>query len=168
MTIKEIVKLGHPALKAKSEAIKNIDKETLKLIKDLRDTFYNTDGVGLAAPQIGVNKRVIIVDLRDGMEPVILINPTIKRRFGHQESEEGCLSYPGYFGLLDRPKTILVRGLNVQGEEVKLKATELLCIVFCHEIDHLEGIMFCDKAYELYEDEAQDNDYSNEKDGKKE
>jgi peptide deformylase len=155
MAIREIVKLGHPALKAKSEAVKIIDRETLALIKDLKDTFYNTDGVGLAAPQIGVNKRVVIIDLRDGMEPILLINPVIKRRLGHQESEEGCLSYPGYFGFLERPKAVIVKGLNEMGEEVKYKGVDLLSIVFCHEIDHLEGIMFCDKAYEIYEEEAQ-------------
>jgi peptide deformylase len=155
MAIREIVKLGHSALRAKSEMVKNIDKETQDLIKDLKDTFYNTDGVGLAAPQIGVNKRVIIIDLRDGMEPIILINPIIKRRLGYQESEEGCLSYPGHFGFLERPKTVIVKGLNEMGEEVKYKGTELLSIVFCHEIDHLEGIMFCDKAYDMYEEEAE-------------
>lgn len=156
MAIREIVKLGHPALKAKSTEVENIDKEIQKLIQDLKDTFYNTDGIGLAAPQIGVNKRIILIDLRNGMEPILLINPTIKRKLGTQESEEGCLSYPGYFGLLERPKIVVVKGLNENGEEIKYRGTELLCRAFCHEIDHLNGIMFCDRAYELYED-ADDN-----------
>lgn len=153
MAVKEIVKIGHPALKAISDEVKLIDKGILNLIKDLKDTFYNTDGVGLAAPQIGINKRIIIIDLRDGMEPIILINPVIKRKYGSQESEEGCLSYPGYFGILERPKSVIIKGLNVNGEEVKYKGTELLCRVFCHEIDHLNGIMFNDRAYEIYEEE---------------
>lgn len=156
MAIKEILKLGHPGLKAKSEEVKIIDDEIKRLIKDLWDTFYDTDGIGLAAPQIGVNKRVIIVDLRDGMDPIILINPVIKRKFGAQESEEGCLSYPGYYGYLERPKMVIVKGLNEEGEEVKYKGTELLCRALCHEIDHLNGIMFCDKAYELYEEENEE------------
>ena len=166
MTVKEIVKLGHPALKAMSDEVKLIDKEIQDLIKDLKDTFYNTDGVGLAAPQIGKNKRIIIIDLRDGMEPILLINPKIKRKYGSQESEEGCLSYPGYFGFLERPKSVIVKGLNVNGEEVKYRGTELLCRVFCHEIDHLNGIMFNDIAHEMYEDEENQPEEKNKKSGK--
>lgn len=156
MAVKEIVKLGHPALKKKSEEIIEIDNQTKKLIKDLKDTLYSTTGIGLAAPQIGVNKRVIFIDTRNNMEPILLINPVIKRRFGKQESEEGCLSYPGYYGMVERPKSIYVKGFNELGEEVKYKATELLCRVFCHEIDHLNGIMYIDKAYEMYEEVSEE------------
>lgn len=152
MAVKEIVKLGHPALKRISEPVAEIDKEIQKIIKDLKDTFYSTDGIGLAAPQIGVNKRIIMIDLRNGMEPILLINPVIKRRFGRQESEEGCLSYPGFYGLVERPKSVYVKGFNEQGQWMKYKGTELLCRAFCHEIDHLNGVMFTDKAYELYEE----------------
>ena len=155
MSIKEIVKLGHPALKKKSEEVKEINKEILSLVKDLKDTLYNTTGIGLAAPQINVNKRVILVDLRNGMEPIVLINPVIKRKLGTQESEEGCLSYPGYYGMLERPKIVLVKGLNEYGEEVKYKGTELLCRALCHEIDHLNGIMFCDRTEEIYKEEEE-------------
>lgn len=158
MAVKEIVKLGHPALKRVSEEVKVIDDEIKGIIKDLKDTFYNTDGIGLAAPQIGVNKRIILVDLRNDMEPILLINPVIKRRFGIQESEEGCLSYPGYYGFLDRPKFITVKGINESGEEVKYKATELLCRAFCHEVDHLNGIMFCDNARDLYNENDEEKE----------
>ena len=153
MAVKEIVKKGHPALKAVSEKVRAIDKNTINLIKDLKDTLYSTDGIGLAAPQIGVNKRVILIDLRDGMDPILLINPEIIKRGGKQDNEEGCLSYPGYYGMVNRPARVLVTGITENGKRVEIKAEELLCRAFCHEIDHLDGIMFTDKAYDLYKDE---------------
>lgn len=155
MAIKDIVKKGHPALSAKNAAFKEINKEALELIKDLKDTLYNSTGIGLAAPQIGINKKAIVIDLRDGMEPIALINPEIIKSSGKQESEEGCLSYPGYYGFLERPKKVVVRGINEKGQPVEYTAEELLCRAFCHEIDHLDGIMFTDKAYELYKEEEE-------------
>lgn len=155
MAIKEIVKKGHPALCAKSAAFKEFNKEALELIKDLKDTLYNSTGIGLAAPQIGINKKAIVIDLRDGMEPIALVNPEIIKSSGKQESEEGCLSYPGYYGFLERPKKVVVRGINEKGQLVEYTAEELLCRAFCHEIDHLDGIMFTDKAYELYKEEEE-------------
>lgn len=153
MAVKEIVKRGHPALEVKSIEVEKIDEEVLALVKDLKDTLYSTTGIGLAAPQIAVNKRVILVDLRDDMEPIVLINPVILKKSGSCESEEGCLSYPGYFGYVERPEKIIVRGYNEKGELLEYKAQELLCIVLCHEIDHLNGIMYVDKAYEMFKDE---------------
>lgn len=155
MAVKEIIRKGHPALKAVSEPVKQIDGEVRALIQDLKDTLYSTTGIGLAAPQIAVNKRVILIDLRDGMEPILLINPEIIKKTGKQESEEGCLSYPGYYGFVDRPVKVVVRGLNEAGQLVEYKAEELLCRAFCHEIDHLDGVMFTDKAYELYKEEEE-------------
>jgi peptide deformylase len=153
MAIKEIVRKGHKALKTVSKPVKKIDNETLELIQDLKDTLYSTTGIGLAAPQIAVNKRVILIDLRDGMEPIILVNPEIVKKTGKQESEEGCLSYPGYYGILERPERVVVKGLNELGETVEYKGEDLLGRAFCHEIDHLDGIMFTDRAFELYEEE---------------
>lgn len=155
MAVKEIVKLGHPALKAKSAVIEKIDDEVLALIKDLKDTLLSTTGVGLAAPQIAVNKRAIFIDLRDDTESITLINPVIIKKSGNQESEEGCLSYPGYYGLLERPEKVTVRGYNEKGELLECKAEGLLCIALCHEIDHLDGIMYTDKAYEVYKEEEE-------------
>lgn len=155
MAIKEIVKKGHTALSAKSQAFNELDKEAQELLQNLKDTLYNSTGIGLAAPQIGVNKRAIFIDLRDGMEPIALINPEIIKSSGKQESEEGCLSYPGYYGLLERPKKVVVRGINEKGQLVEYSAEELLCRAFCHEIDHLDGIMFTDKVYELYKEEEE-------------
>jgi peptide deformylase len=122
----------------------------------LKDTLNDSTGIGLAAPQIGVNKRAIVIDLRNGMDPIALVNPEITKSSGKQESEEGCLSYPGYYGFLERPKKVVVRGINEKGQLVEYKAEELLCRAFCHEIDHLDGIMFTDKAYELYKEEEEE------------
>lgn len=155
MAIKEIVKLGHPALKAASAQVNEIDEEVLKLIKDLKDTLYSTTGIGLAAPQIAVNKRVIFIDLRDDSESILLINPVILKKTGSQESEEGCLSYPGYYGYLERPEKVTVRGYNEKGDLLEYKAEGLLCIALCHEIDHLDGIMYTDKAHDIHLDEEE-------------
>lgn len=155
MAIKEIVKLGHPALKANSAQVNKIDDEVLELIKDLKDTLYSTTGIGLAAPQIDVNKRVIFIDLRDDMEPIVLINPVIIKKSGNQESEEGCLSYPGYYGYVERPEKITVRGYNEKAELLEIKAEELMCIALCHEIDHLDGIMYTDKAHDIHIEEEE-------------
>jgi peptide deformylase len=153
MAVVEIVKKGHPALKKVSAPVKDTDKHVATLIQNLKDTLYSTTGIGLAAPQIAVNKRVILIDLRNGMEPILLINPKILKKSGKVKSEEGCLSHPGYYGYLDRPEKVVVTGINENGEEVKYEAEELLCRAFCHEIDHLDGIMYTDRAYELYRDE---------------
>lgn len=153
MAVREIVIKGHPALKAVSKPVDKIDEDILKLIADLKDTLYSTTGIGLAAPQIAVNKRVVMIDLRNGMEPIILVNPKIVSKSGKQESEEGCLSHPGYYGFLERPEKVVVRGLNEKGEKVEYRGEGLLCRAFCHEIDHLDGIMYTDRAYEMYKEE---------------
>ncbi|QCX33005.1 peptide deformylase [Caloramator sp. E03] len=154
MAVREIVKKGHPALKAKSTSVAKIDDKIKNIIQDLKDTLYSTDnGIGLAAPQIGVNKRIIFIDLRNGADPIVLINPRIVSFSGKQESEESCLSYPGYYGYVERPAKVIVKGINDKGQEVSYKAEELLCRVFCHEIDHLDGIMYTDRAYEIYKDD---------------
>ncbi|SHE52046.1 peptide deformylase [Clostridium fallax] len=151
MAIREIVQLGAKCLKNISEPITEIDDNIKKLIKDLKDTLYSVDGVGLAAPQIGVNKRVVFIDLRDGSEPIVLINPVITYKEGKEEGYEGCLSYLGYEGIVERPKKVKLETLNEKGEKVLYEAEGLLARCFCHEVDHLEGIMYVDKAIEMYE-----------------
>ena len=159
MAVREIVVKGHPALKAKSTRVEKIDDEVLKIIQDLKDTLYSTEnGVGIAAPQIGINKRIIYIDLRDGSEGRALINPRVAKRKGKQESEEACLSFPGYYGYVERPAKVMIRALDEKGEKVEYIAEELLCRVSCHEIDHLEGIMYCDIAKELYKDDESSDD----------
>lgn len=157
MAVKEIVQKGHPALSKKCSRITKIDEDVLRVVQDLKDTLYSTDnGVGLSAPQINVLKRIIFIDTRDGMEPLILINPIIASKCGKRVSEEGCLSYPGYYGLVRRPEKVIVRGLNEKGEKVQIRAQKLLCSALCHEIDHLDGIMFYDRAFEMHKEDEED------------
>lgn len=150
MAVRDIIKFGNPKLKKVSRRIDKVDEEVLSLIKDLKDSLYSTTGIGLAAPQIGVLKRVIIVDLREGDEPIILINPVIASKVGKEESIEGCLSYPGYEGKVIRPKKVTVQGMNVNGNKVEYVADGLLAKAFCHEIDHLDGVLYTDRAKKVY------------------
>jgi peptide deformylase len=150
MAAREIVQYGNKVLKTVSKKVDKIDDEVLALIQDMKDTLYSTTGIGLAAPQIGVSKRVILIDLRDGEEPIILINPKIIAKSGKEVSVEGCLSYIGYEGELMRPKKVTVMGLTPEGKEVQYTAEGLLCKAFCHEIDHLDGIMYIDRAKTVY------------------
>lgn len=150
MAVKKILQYGDKTLKKISSKVTKIDKEILTLIDDMEDTLFSAGGIGLAAPQIGVLKRVILIDLDEDSEPIVLINPEIVETYGKEESIEGCLSYVGYEGELIRPKRVKVRGLNPKGEEVEYDAEELLCKAFCHEIDHLDGIMYIDRASKVY------------------
>lgn len=150
MAVREILKFGNQKLKRTSRKVEKIDNEVLALVQDLKDTLYSTTGIGLAAPQIGVLKRVIYIDLRDEQEPIVLINPIIVAKVGKEESIEGCLSYPGFEGTLIRPKKITVQGINIKGDKVEYVAEGLLSKAFCHEIDHLDGILYVDRAKKLY------------------
>lgn len=151
MTIKKILQYGDKTLKTVSKKVYKIDNDILKLIQDMKDTLYNTTGIGLAAPQIGVLKRVILIDLSEEQnDAMILINPEIVEKIGKEVSVEGCLSYVGFEGELIRPKKVTVKALNEKGEEVTYTADGLLAKAFCHEIDHLDGIMYIDRASKVY------------------
>jgi peptide deformylase len=151
MAVRKILQLGDPILKQKCEKVENIDKEILDLIKDMKDTLYESGGIGLAAPQIGVLKRVVFIDLGgEDDEPMVLINPEIIEKKGKETSVEGCLSYVGFEGELERPKKVKVRALNEKGQEVIYVGEELLGKCFCHELDHLDGIMYVDRASRIY------------------
>jgi peptide deformylase len=150
MAVKEIVQYGNKVLKTTCKKVDKIDDEVLSLVQDMKDSLYSTTGIGLAAPQIGVLKRVILIDLREGDAPIILINPKIVAKFGKEISVEGCLSYVGYEGEVVRPKKVTVQGMNIKGENVEYTAEGLLAVAFCHEIDHLDGIMYVDRAKKIY------------------
>lgn len=150
MAIREIIKVGNNILGRKCRRVDEVDEEVLELIKDLKDTLYSVDGVGLAAPQIGVLKKVFLIDLRDGSEPLILLNPRILKKIGRTEGAEGCLSYPGYEGMVVRPRRVIVTGMNEKGETIEVEASGLMARAICHETDHLEGIMYMDKAKKMY------------------
>ncbi|WP_019880515.1 peptide deformylase [Succinispira mobilis] len=147
MAVLEVVQIGNPVLKAKAEPVEKINKQILKILDDMADTMYASDGVGLAAPQIGVSKRIIIVDIGEGL--IELINPEIVSAEGSVVDQEGCLSVAGFFGDVARAQKVVVQGLNRQGKRVKIKAVDFLARALQHEIDHLEGRLFVDLAVNL-------------------
>ena len=157
MAIRKIREIGDDLLHKKSRPFEKVDEKAIELLEDLYETLKQTpDGVGLAAPQVGVLRRAIVVDLsmeEGGEGPFKLINPVIVKRSGEQICREGCLSVPGKLGDVIRPKKVVVEALNEKGEKVVIKAQDLLAVVFSHEIDHLDGILFVDKAEELYDAE---------------
>ena len=160
MAIRNIREIGDDLLRKKSRPFDTVDEKAVELLEDMYETLKQTpDGVGLAAPQVGVLRRAIVVDLSTedgGPGPFKLINPVIVKRSGEQVCREGCLSVPGKLGDVIRPKKVVVEALNEKGEKVKIKAEDLLAVVFSHEIDHLDGILFVDKADELYDAEEED------------
>ncbi len=147
MPVRKIVTYGHPVLTKKAEAIKEIDEEIRQLVRDMVLTMHAAPGIGLAAPQVNVSRRVITVDLSVGERPEelhILVNPEILEREGELYVEEGCLSVPGIEEKVRRPAKIKVRGLDLEGQEKVVTATGTLARVFCHEVDHIEGRLFID------------------------
>lgn len=161
MAQRQIREVGDDLLRKKSRVVEVIDDKIKQLIDDMYDTLKaSDDGIGIAAPQVGVLKRVIIVDLSDegGEGPYKLINPVIVKSKGEQVCREGCLSVPGVLGDVVRPKEVTVEALNEKGEKIVIKATDLLAIVLSHEIDHLDGILFIDKAEELFDADADTED----------
>lgn len=148
MAIRTIRNDKDELLRKRSKEVDAIDNKIRELVLDMLDTMYKNDGVGLAAPQVGILKRVIVYDIGDG--PKVMINPVITKSSGTQTGEEGCLSSPNVFGMVDRPATLHVKAYDLEGQEVTVKAKELEAIVICHETDHLDGVLFLDKAYDLY------------------
>jgi peptide deformylase len=146
MAIRNIRKEGDPILRKKSRKVEKIDERIRVLLDDMEETMRYAEGVGLAAPQVGVLKRVIIVDVGEG--PIELINPCLVENEGNQVDVEGCLSIPGRTGKVRRPYRVKVRGLNRNGDEIEVEGEGLLARALCHEIDHLEGVLFIDRVIE--------------------
>lgn len=147
MALRNIVTVEDDILRKKCKPVDKIDEKLLTLIKDMAETMYNTgNGAGLAAPQVGVLKRVVVIDVGEGL--ISLINPQIVEAEGSREVVEGCLSIPGKWGKLMRPERVKVTALNEKGEEIVICAQEDLAKALCHEIDHLDGILFIDKVTE--------------------
>ena len=144
MAVRTIRKDGDEILRKISRKVEVIDDRILTLLDDMRDTMKKAEGVGLAAPQVGVLRRVVVIDVGEGL--IELINPVIVYESGEQTEIEGCLSIPGIKGKVKRPEKVIVRAQNRKGETFEMTGTELLAIAFCHEIDHLNGILFTDKA----------------------
>jgi peptide deformylase len=155
VAIRAIVKWGTPVLHAPARTVERVDDEIRNLLRDMIDTMYAAPGIGLAAPQIGVPLRVIVIDLSVGAEPrqlIQLVNPEFVSRSGEQKDEEGCLSIPGYGGSPVRPEHVRVKGLDSQGGERVYEGSELLARAFCHEIDHVDGLLFVDRLSPLKRD----------------
>jgi peptide deformylase len=155
MAVRKIVKYGHPALHAPAEDVEAFDGSLRDLVHDMIDTMYAASGIGLAAPQIGVSLRVLVIDLSLGEDPaqlIHLVNPSIVEADGEQRHEEGCLSIPGYSGSPRRPNRMKVNGVSVERVPLSYTAAELLARVFSHEIDHLEGCLFIDRLPPLKRD----------------
>lgn len=147
MAIRNIREVGDKVLNKVAKEIKEVDKKLLTLIEDMLDTMYDANGVGLAAPQVGILKRLVVIDVsEEGNEPIILINPEIIERDGEQIGDEGCLSVPGKVGTVSRPEYVKVRAFNEKMEEYTMEGTGLLARAFCHEIDHLEGKLYVDQT----------------------
>lgn len=144
MAVYQIVEIGSEVLREKSMEVKQVTPNIVKLIENMLETMYDADGVGLAAPQIGVAKRVIVIDVGEG--PIEMVNPVILDREGEAVDEEGCLSIPGVTGQVARATRVRVQGLDREGQLKELIADDLLARAFQHEIDHLEGVLFVDKA----------------------
>ncbi|WP_298837393.1 peptide deformylase [Clostridium sp.] len=137
---------GDELLRKKSRVVDEVNQRILLLIKDMKETMYVSNGIGLAAPQVGILKRIVVIDIGEGL--IALINPKIVKREGSQIASEGCLSIPGTQKNVDRPEKVSVSALNEMGEKIVIEGEGLLARALCHEIDHLDGILFIDKAIE--------------------
>lgn len=140
MALRQIRIMGDEILEKVCRPVKKITPRTKDLIQDMLDTMYDAGGVGLAAPQVGILKRIVVIDIGEG--PVVLINPEILETSGTQTGQEGCLSLPGQAGNVTRPNYVKVKALNEEMEEFTLEGTELMARAICHECDHLDGIMY--------------------------
>lgn len=155
MPLRPIVRWGEPVLHEPARPVARIDDEIRALVADMVETMYAAPGIGLAAPQIGVPLRVIVVDLsvgEDKSQLIALVNPELVDKEGEQRVEEGCLSIPGFGGSPARPARVTVRGLGLDGGERSYTATGLLARAFCHEIDHVHGLLFVDRLSPLKRD----------------
>jgi peptide deformylase len=143
--IHPIVKYGDPVLEAPAKPVEKFDEEFKTLVNDMFESMYAAQGVGLAAPQIGLSIRLAVIDVTNGKNPeakLVLANPEIIHAEGEQREEEGCLSIPGFRGFVARPQYVTVRALDLEGKPFEMRGERLLARAFCHEIDHLNGILF--------------------------
>jgi peptide deformylase len=143
--IHPIVKYGDPVLETPTKAVEKFDEELQKLTDDMFESMYAAQGVGLAAPQIGVSLRVAVIDVSNGKNPeakIVCANPQITHSEGEQREEEGCLSLPGFRGYVARPQFVTIRAQDVTGKDFEMRGEGLLARAFCHEIDHLYGTLF--------------------------
>ncbi len=144
MALRHIVKVGDPILNKKSRVVEKFDDRLGNLIDDMKETMYDSNGVGLAAVQVGILKRVVVIDVGDGV--MELVNPEITKSEGEQHESEGCLSLPGQYGITVRPKKVQVKAQDRNGKWHVYTGEDLKARAFCHELDHLDGILFTSKV----------------------
>lgn len=150
MAIRMIRTEGEDILRKKCKEVKEITPKIIELLDDMSDTLYESNGVGLAAPQVGILKRIVVIDIGEGLYE--LINPVILEKSGEQTGNEGCLSIPGKMGVVTRPNYVKAEATNRDGERYIIEGTELMARAICHELDHLDGILYAD----LVEGELED------------
>lgn len=151
MAIRNIVKTGDPILTKVCRPVEKFDAKLAQLLDDMYETMVQANGVGLAAPQVGLLRRIVVIDVGDG--PIELINPSVIETSGTQDDAEGCLSFPGEYGMVERPNHVKVRAQSRNGEWFEAEGDALLARAFCHEIDHLDGILFITKVSRMIDPE---------------
>lgn len=156
MALRNIRTMGDECLNKVCKEVKEINDRTRTLIEDMIDTMYEANGVGLAAPQVGILKRIVVIDIGEG--PIVMINPSIIETSGEQTGQEGCLSVPNKAGIVTRPDYVKARAFNENMEEYEIEGTELLARAICHELDHLDGHLYVEKV----EGELMDATYEEE------
>ncbi len=144
MALRQIRIMGDPVLEKKCREVTEVTPRTKELIQDMLETMYDAEGVGLAAPQVGILRRIVVIDIGDG--PIVMINPEIVETSGSQTGSEGCLSLPGQAGTVTRPNYVKVKAYDQDMKEYTLEGTEMLARAICHECDHLDGIMYVSKV----------------------
>ncbi len=158
MALRKIREIGDDILNKKCKEVTEMTPRTRQLIEDMLDTMYEANGVGLAAPQVGILKRIVVIDTT-GEDPYVLINPRIVEKSGEQTGQEGCLSVPGKCGVVTRPNYVKAVALNEDMEPIEVEGTELLARAICHELDHLDGHLYVEKVEgELQNMEAEDDE----------
>lgn len=146
MALREIVQFGEDVLRKKCREVTSFDEKLAVLLDDMTETLLSADGVGLAAPQVGLLRRVVVIDIRDGKGTIELVNPVIVEQSGLQTGNEGCLSAPGEWCEVERPMRVTVKAFDRHGREFTVKGEGLLARALCHECDHLEGVLFTDRV----------------------
>ena len=149
MALRKIICIEDELLRKKSRPVEKFDEKLHRLLDDMAETMYNANGVGLAAPQVAVLRRVVVMDCGDGL--IEMVNPEILETEGEQDGPEGCLSVPGLRGMVKRPMNVTVRAQDRNGKTFEISGTELLARAFCHEIDHLNGVCFVTRASRMLE-----------------
>lgn len=145
MAIRIVREDGDEILRKKSREVEIVDDKIREILEDMVETMHKHDGVGLAGPQIGILKRLVVIDLYDDKGPIKLVNPVIVKENGEQEVDEGCLSFPNQFAKIIRPLQVTVEALNEEGKKIRIKGEGLLAQALSHELDHLDGVLFVDK-----------------------